>query len=99
MSSDTLEKDAKNRSRAAEEAEERDDDDEYPSESDSDDEGAAVPDDAATRPMTMKSEGRPREKAVIDRPSSLTMVWTIARRELASYFNSIITYIVIASSM
>lgn len=41
----------------------------------------------------------PREKVVIDRPSSLRMIATIARRELAAYFNSPITYIVISASM
>jgi hypothetical protein len=40
-----------------------------------------------------------KEKVVIDRPSSLSMIWTIARRELDGYFNSVITYIVISASM
>jgi ABC-2 type transport system permease protein len=99
MSSETLEKDAKNRSRAAEEAEERDDDEERESDSDdSDSDSDDANDDAATRPMSLLDSG-PKEKVVIDRPSSMSMIWTIARRELASYFNSVITYIVIAASM
>jgi ABC-2 type transport system permease protein len=111
MSSDTLEKDAKKKSRAAEEAEERDDEEEEEEEESSDsssDDGDDSSDDdedsndAETRPMTMADEEReigPREKVVIDRPSSIAMVWTIARRELGSYFNSVITYIVISASM
>ncbi|OJY20047.1 MAG: hypothetical protein BGO98_01745 [Myxococcales bacterium 68-20] len=41
----------------------------------------------------------PKEKVAIDRPSSFSMTMTIARRELAAYFNSVITYIVIGTSM
>src|SRR5262249_788623 len=55
-------------------------------------------DDAATRPMSMR-DALPKEKVAIDRPSSLTMTLTIARRELSAYFNSAITYIVIGASM
>lgn len=39
------------------------------------------------------------DKVAIDRPSSLSMTLTIARRELSAYFNSPITYIVIGASM
>lgn len=105
MSSEsTIEKATKNKARAAEEAEEREteeEEDERDSDSDSDagdegddDEG----DSAATKPMSMVDAG-PKEKVVIDRPSSLQMIWTIARRELDAYFNSVITYIVISASM
>jgi ABC-2 type transport system permease protein len=104
MSSETIEKDAKKKSRSAEEAEERDDDDrdDDDRDEDRDDDDAEGSDDgdddATTRPMS-PSESSSREKVVIDRPSSLAMIWTIARRELAAYFNSVITYIVISVSM
>lgn len=98
MSSETIEKDAKKKSRVAEEAEERDEEEES-DDSDSDsDEGDDVNDDVATRPMSMM-DSLPKEKVVIDRPSSMSMIWTITRRELAAYFNSAITYIVISASM
>jgi ABC-2 type transport system permease protein len=95
MSSEsTIEKATKEKSRAAEEAEadERDDEEEHDSDDESDDDHD---NGAATRPPLVES----REKAVLDRPSSLNMIWTIARRELAAYFNSVITYIVISASM
>jgi ABC-2 type transport system permease protein len=104
MSSETIEKDAKKKSRVAEEAEERDEDEEEDeeaeadSDSDSDDSDDDVSDDAATRPMSMV-DTMAKEKVALDRPGSMSMVWTITRRELAAYFNSAITYIVIAASM
>lgn len=98
MSSEsTIEKATNEKSRAAEEAEERDDDEEdEQDDSDSDSDGES--NDAATRPMVM-AESLPKEKVAIERPSSFAMTMTIARRELASYFNSAITYIVIGASM
>jgi ABC-2 type transport system permease protein len=97
MSSETIEKDAKKKSPAAEEPEPEDDREDEDDDGDSDDDDVVV-DDAATRPMLV-GESPSREKVVIDRPSSATMIWTIARRELAAHFNSVITYIVIAASM
>jgi ABC-2 type transport system permease protein len=101
MSESTLEKVTKEKSRAAEEAEERESDEEEEHDSDSDsgdDDNGESGNDAATRPMSMVDYG-PTEKVAIDRPSSLSMIWTIARRELNAYFNSVVTYIVIAGSM
>lgn len=94
MSSETIEKDdAKKKALAAAEAEERDDDEE---EEDEDETSS----DAETRPITPADyTAASKEKVAIDRPSTLAMTWTIARRELSSYFNSIITYIVIGASM
>lgn len=97
MSSETVEKDDKKKkalaaaAKEAEEREEEEDDDESEEDDDSD--------SAATRPMKANEAPAPREKVVIDRPSSIAMVGTIARREFASYFNSVITYIVIGVSM
>lgn len=92
MSSEsTIDKDTKDSSHAAEEAEERDEADETESDGDSSD-------DAATKPLAMLDAG-PKEKVAIDRPSSFSMTMTIARRELAAYFNSVVTYIVIGTSM
>lgn len=97
MSSEsTLEKATKDRSRAAEEAEERDDDEEERDDAEGSDDGDGH--DAPTRPMTMVDSGS-KEKVALDRPSSVAMTMTIARRELAAYFNSVITYIVIGASM
>jgi ABC-2 type transport system permease protein len=102
MSSETIEKDSKKKVRAAEEAEEADEredeeeeHDEEDEESDSDDDDDDAEDKAIGEP-TLRD---PKEKVVIDRPSSLSMVWTITRRELGAYFNSAITYIVIAASL
>lgn len=94
MSSETIEKDdAKKKALAAAEAEEREDDEE---EEDEDETSS----DAETRPITPADyTAASKEKVAIDRPSTLSMTWTIARRELSSYFNSIITYIVIGASM
>ena len=95
MSSEsTIEKATKDKSLAAAEAEERDESDD----DGDDDDGDNGAHDAATRPMTMVDSG-PSEKVVLDRPSSFTMTMTIARRELAAYFNSVVTYIVIGASM
>ena len=89
MSSEsTIDKATKETSNSADEAEERD-------ETDSDGDGG---DDVATKPLAMLDAG-PKEKVAIDRPSSFAMTMTIARRELAAYFNSVVTYIVIATSM
>ena len=97
MSSETVEKDAdkKKKTLGAEppEAEEEHDD----GEGDDDDDDGSVGDDATTRPMPKVEASR--EKVVIDRPTTFQMIWTIARREMASYFNSVITYIVISASM
>ncbi len=89
MSSETLEKKAKDTSVDADEAEERDEDE---AEENGDEH------DAPTRPLTPVDVG-PREKIALDRPSSFAMTMTIARRELAAYFNSVVTYIVICASM
>jgi ABC-2 type transport system permease protein len=100
MSSEsTIEKATKKRNLAAEEAEadERDEEEEE-DERDSDSDSDSDDDQAATRPIST-IESRPKEKVALDRPSSFEMVWTIARRELAAYFNSVVTYIVITASM
>lgn len=86
-SESTLE--TKDKSRETEEVEERDEDE---------DEGGSDQDDVATRPLTPVDAGS-REKVALDRPSSFAMTMTIARRELAAYFNSVVTYIVVGASM
>lgn len=105
MSSETIEKDEKKKKAlaAAAREEEEEDEEESDEEESDDDESDEDDDDAATRPMKSSdvasgSTGS-KEKVVIDRPSSLSMIWTIARRELDGYFNSVITYIVISASM
>ncbi len=100
MSSEsTIEKATKDKSRAAEEAQEHEDEEDEGRDSDagsdSDDDDRH---DAATRPIST-ADSLPKEKVALDRPASLSMTMTIARRELSSYFNSAITYIVIGASM
>ncbi|MDF2693325.1 MAG: gliding motility protein GldF [Labilithrix sp.] len=102
MSSESTIEKTKNKSRAAEEAEsdadERDEDDVDERDSDSDSDDGDGGNDAATRPMSTIDSG-PKEKVALDRPSSFAMTMTIAKRELAAYFNSVVTYIVIGVSM
>jgi ABC-2 type transport system permease protein len=92
MSSETLEKDDKDSARLAAAAEEREDD-----ERDDEEE-----EDAGERENGVSAKEYPdvpREKAVIDRPSSARMVWTIAKREISAYFHSAITYVVIPACL
>lgn len=99
MSSEsTIEKATKLKSRAAEEAEERDEDDEHDDDVDGGSDDDAGSNGVTARPL-LTSDASPKEKVAIDRPSSFAMTMTIARRELAAYFNSAITYIVIGASM
>jgi ABC-2 type transport system permease protein len=101
MSSEsTLETEEKKKKRraaeaAAEDADERDDDDEdeESDEDDSDDDdsrgnGKGKAATLADAPSASK------EKAVLDRPGSAKMIWTIMQRELGAFFTSPITYIV-----
>ena len=103
MSSEsTLEKDSKKKLAAAEEAAadvaERDEEDER--DEDEEDEADEGDDDRSNGASAKaREEEAPREKVVLDRPGSAKMVWSIARRELASYFHSPISYIVISASM
>ena len=98
MSSETIEKDSKKKVRAAEE-EEAEDRDEEEDEEDSDDSDDDSDDEERSAKKVSEPPSLPKEKVVIDRPSFLSMVWTITRRELGAYFNSAITYIVIAASL
>jgi ABC-2 type transport system permease protein len=92
MSSETIEKDSKQKVLAAEEVagareEERDEEER------DEDEGDEGDDSVNSAPAP------PREKLVVDRPSSASMVWTLASREIGANLNSAITYIVIAASL
>jgi ABC-2 type transport system permease protein len=93
MSSETIEKDSNERVLAAEaaNAEERDED-EREDEDESDDE-------ATSKPRSTFDVDAPRQKVVLNRPSSAKMVWVLAKREISGYLNSAITYIVIATSL
>jgi ABC-2 type transport system permease protein len=103
MSSETIEKDSKKKLLAAEEAAEknraaaRDEDDSDDDEDEEEDEepanGSKVKSSAASFDAT------PREKLVLDRPSSARMIWTLTKREIAAYMSSAITYIVIAVTL
>lgn len=96
MSSESLEKAKKDSKKLA--ASKDVDADERDEEEDEDEEDEAGDDDRASQRPT-EAEDAPREKIVLDRPGSGKMVWTIFQREMASYFNSAITYIVIGASM
>jgi len=99
MSSEsTIEKDSKKKLRAApEEPAVRDDD------HDDDDDGDEEESDHGGRNgsarMRAAEPSFPKEKVVIDRGSSAKMIWTVARREIASYLQSPITYIVLSVSL
>lgn len=99
-SESTLEKAKKKDVEAAAREEEERDEDERDEDEDDGDEGD---DDADEKAADAKAradayEG-PREKVVIDRPSSLKMIWTVAAREISSYLHSPITYIVVSASL
>jgi ABC-2 type transport system permease protein len=101
MSSETVEKDSKKKVRAAEEAEERDEDERDEDErDDDDDDGDDEESNGSSKlPAAKAYDAGPKEKVIIDRPSSGKMIWTLAKREMNGYVNSAITYIVIAASL
>lgn len=100
MSSETLEKDSKRKLHAASADEARDDDERDEDEREDDDDGDDGDDgDDAAEASPKPAPTFSKEKVAVNRPSSAAMIWTITRRELASYFNSVITYIVVAASM
>jgi ABC-2 type transport system permease protein len=100
MSSETVEKDSKKKLRAAEEdaeknsADERDED-----ERDEDEEEDEEEEESNGSSNKAPFDAGSSEKLVLDRPSSVRMVWTLAKREISANFNSPINYIVIASSL
>ncbi len=106
MSSETVEKDSKKKLLAAEEAAEknraaaRDDEDEG-DEDDDDDDGEESNGSSGAKPAraTFDASASSTEKVVVNRPSSASMVWTLAKREIGANLNSPITYIVIAASL
>jgi ABC-2 type transport system permease protein len=103
MSSEsTIETDEKKKRRAAaasKDAEERDEDESDEDEdSDDNDEGGDDDDDDADEKASAKTKSEapaaPKEKVILDRPSTGKMIWTIMHRELGAFFTSPITYIV-----
>ncbi len=87
MSSEsTVEDDKKKKARAA--AEEEEDEREDEDDEDEDEESPEPP----------KYEASPKDKVVIERPSSLKVIGIIAKREILAYLNSPITYVVVAVS-
>ena len=106
MSSETVEKDSKKKLLAAEEAAEknraaaRDDEDEGDEDDDGDD-GEESNGSSGAKPAraTFDASASSTEKVVVNRPSSASMVWTLAKREIGANLNSPITYIVIAASL
>lgn len=61
---------------------------------------AATESDDEVKPSVRPSVGTgPQEKGIVERPSSAKMIWTVASREIASYFQSPITYVVICSTL
>ncbi len=101
MSSETVEKDSKKKIAAAEEShddDERDEDERDENEDEADDDSNGSSGKLATK-SDYVAPGGPKEKLVLNRPSSARMVWTLAKREISGYLNSAITYIVIAASL
>ena len=106
MSSETIEKDEDGKVRPSREKKDRVrdedealeasvDDDARDDEDAADDDEVDGSDSDETVPLTTNPPpAATKEKVVLDRPGSGHMVWTIMRRELASYFHSPITYIV-----
>ena len=99
MSSETIEKDSKKKLLAAEEAaaknrsasEHDEDDSEDEEEEEEESNGSSKTSGAPTTPAG--------EKAILNRPSSARMIWTLTKREIGAYMSSAITYIVIAVTM
>jgi ABC-2 type transport system permease protein len=98
MSSETLEKDSKTKVPAAEAADVEERDEEEREADDDDRDSDDEVENGTAKAATVVDTG-PKEKVVIDRLSSPKMVWTITRRELAAYFQSPISYIVISASL
>lgn len=92
------EKDSKKLAASREEEEDRDEEEESDDESDDDDGGDDADEKSDAKARADAYEG-PREKVVIDRPSSAKMIWTVASREVSSYLHSPITYIVVSASL
>lgn len=100
MSSETVEKDSKKKIAAAEEA--HDEDEREDDEQDDDGDDDASNGSSSSGKIATKSDYTApgtKEKLVLHRPSSVRMVWTLAKREISGYLNSAITYIVIAASL
>lgn len=101
MSSETIEKDSKKKLLAAEEAAEKNrgaDHDEDESDDEDEDEEESNGSDKSTSSagsFTMPAG----EKAILNRPSSAKMIWTLTKREIGAYMSSAITYIVIAVTL
>ncbi len=89
MNSETIEKDSKKKLLAAGQAAEA-------AREAGHDEDSEESHESSAEPMTSASHG---EKAILHRPSSASMVWTLAQREIQANLNSAITYIVIAASL
>lgn len=96
------EKDSKKLAATSREEDEHDDEEDDESEGDDGDSNDGDDEDdkaeAKAKARADSYEG-PREKVVIDRPSSAKMVWTVAAREISSYLHSPITYIVVSASL
>lgn len=96
------EKDKKKKLSAASREEERDDEsdnDDASDDDESDDDDGDDADDKSDAKARAEAYEGPREKVVLDRPSSAKMVWTVASREVSSYLHSPITYIVVSASL
>lgn len=88
MSSETLEKDSKKDLAALHAS----------GEGDRDEDEREDGDDEESKPMASMASMPSGEKVVLERPGGASMIWTVARREIASNFLSPITYIVTAVS-
>lgn len=92
MSSETVEKDSKKKLAAMHDSKESEVDEK---DDDRDDDDA---EDKNGSSRAASVSGRSGEKVVLERPGGASMIWTVARREIAANFLSPITYIVTAVS-
>jgi len=95
---ETLEKDSKKKLLAAEEAAEKNRDAEHDEDESDDEEEEEEESNALRRPRRVRHDPA-GEKAILNRPSSAKMIWTLTKREIGAYMSSAITYIVIAVTL
>lgn len=99
MSSEsTVEKDEKKKARAAREAHAADEADEAGERDEGGDERGESDGKESNGASARAADAPSGEKTVIERPSSAKVISILAGREIAAYFNSAITYIVVAAS-
>ncbi len=96
---ETLEKDSKKKLLAAEEAAAKNRDAEHDEDEGDDEEEEEEESNGSSKTSAASVTTPAGEKAILNRPSSAQMIWTLTKREIGAYMSSAITYIVIAVTM